>query len=331
MHAFDDGEVSCVMENSEKAIYFSKFFLTRKYYDSFLGKEVEKGVTFVIKDSFKFLGSSIDKLAKTLDEEDWKGFREEYGENWEFLTNNLPFPYTFLNGQKCLLQEGLPSIEEFGSNLGEGEVIEEAISEEEYGLAKKVFEAFECKTFGDYVKIYCRSDIDILSFVFEKLIEQSMKEYGVDPSQCYTSPGFFWEAMLRSTKVEVELLTDPEMFRFFESAIRGGISVVPGRCADANNYLLEDYDPSKPSSFIEDLDKNGLYCTVMHYPLPIRGFRWLGAEEVKELCYQLGRRESLPANKGALLCVDLELPTVIARVAFGVPSALRESYCEWSS
>ena len=182
-----------------------------------------------------------------------------------------------------------------------------------------MFEAFECKTFGDYVKIYCRSDIDILSFVFEKFIEQSMKEHGVDPSQCYSSPGFFWEAMLRSTKVEMELLTDPEMFRFFESAIRGGISVVPGRCADANNYLLEDLDPSKPSSFIEDLDKNGLYCTVMHYPLPIRGFRWLGAEEVKELCYQLGRRESLPANKGALLCVDLEYPQSLQELHSAYP------------
>ena len=75
----------------------------------------------------------------------------------------------------------------------------------------------------------CMSDIKLLSIIFEKFIKTSMEELGVDPSQSYMAAGYFWEAMLKSTSVKLGLLTDPEMYGFFEPGIHGGVSVVLNR------------------------------------------------------------------------------------------------------
>ena len=55
--------------------------------------------------------------------------------------------------------------------------------------------------------------------------------------------------------------TDQDMYLFFESNIRGGISMISHRLADANNkYMDGDFDESKPTSFIQYLDACNLYA-----------------------------------------------------------------------
>jgi hypothetical protein len=63
------------------------------------------------------------------------------------------------------------------------------------------------------------------------------------------------------TNVELDSITDPEIFLFFESAMRGGISAISNRYARANNPFLqpEDYDSSQPHSYIYYLDANNLH------------------------------------------------------------------------
>ena len=317
LNEYDDGEVKCVMQSGEKVLYFSKFFLTRTYEDRFTGKQVKKGVKFVFKDSFKFLDRSIEYLAGTLEEKDFKHFKELHGDYWQLLTRKQVFPYHFLDGLDSLKHVGLPPMEEFSSYLGEGVLFGEddvttieksTIMPEDYEHAKTVFDMFGCRTFGDYVELYCRSDVDLLATIFERFIDTSMREYKVDPSQCPTAPAFFWQAALKESKVTIELLTCPQMYEFFEESIRGGVSVICNRLADASNPHMKSYDPGKPTSYIEDLDANGLYSTPMLEPLPVGGFRYLDAEEIKQLCYKLGRREKLGENRGVHLCVDLAYP-----------------------
>jgi hypothetical protein len=91
--------------------------------------------------------------------------------------------------------------------------------------------------------------------------------------------------LLKFTNIELQLLTDPEMFVFVESGIRGGISVISNRYARANNPYLkpEDYDSSKPHSYIIYLDANNLYGWAMSQPLPVGGFRFLTDEEISQL------------------------------------------------
>ena len=53
-----------------------------------------------------------------------------------------------------------------------------------------------------------------------------MKQYNLDPAHYYTSPGLSWDALLKKTGVELELLTDYDQHLFIEKGMRGGVSMV---------------------------------------------------------------------------------------------------------
>jgi hypothetical protein len=75
----------------------------------------------------------------------------------------------------------------------------------------------------------------------------------------YTLPGFSWDAMLKKTEVDLELLTDVDMYTFLERGIRGGVSVQSHRYAKANNKYMKGHDVSKKSEYLIYVDANSLY------------------------------------------------------------------------
>ena len=58
--------------------------------------------------------------------------------------------------------------------------------------------------------------------------------------------------------VQLELMTDINMFQFAEKGMRGGISYIANRHGEANNTYMTGYDSSKPSKYIMYLDANNL-------------------------------------------------------------------------
>ena len=160
------------------------------------------------------------------------------------------------------------------------------ISDEDYAHAQKVWETFGCKTLGDYSDLYCCTDVLLLADVFETFRRTCQKQYGLDPAHYYTSPGLSWDALLKKTGVELELLTDYDQHLFIERGLRGGISMVSKRHAKANNPLVGGYDPEKPSSHILYLDANNLYGWAMSQYLPSGGFRW--EEDCESLAESIG-------------------------------------------
>ena len=169
-------------------------------------------------------------------------------------------------------------------------------------------QTFGCKTFGEYVKLYCSVDVELLAILLRKFTETCMRDFGVDPTKSYTAPGFFWQAMLKMTGVRLELLTDPTKYVFFEKSIRGGVSVISNCCAKANNPYMREYDPSKKTKYIIEWDANSLYASVMVEELPVCDFRWASEKVIEELERSLRSRKELPSGKGASLCVDLGYP-----------------------
>jgi len=61
-----------------------------------------------------------------------------------------------------------------------------------------------------------------------------------------------------------------------------GTATISHRHAQANNPLLEGYDPSKPTSYVTYLDANNLYGTAMSELLPVVNFRFLSNQEISD-------------------------------------------------
>ena len=143
----------------------------------------------------------------------------------------------------------------------------------------------------------------LLADVMENYRNVCIDHYGLDPLWYYTAPGLAWDAALKISKVELDLLTDPNMYLMIENGIRGGISTITKRYAKANNKYMKEYNPEEESVFIPYLDANNLYGWAVSKPLPTDSFKWMTEEELvswDSICNEKG--------KGCILEVDLEYP-----------------------
>ena len=59
--------------------------------------------------------------------------------------------------------------------------------------------------------------------VFENFRNKCIEIYKLDPAQFLSAPRLAWEACLKKTEEELELLTDIDMLLMVEKGIRGGI------------------------------------------------------------------------------------------------------------
>ena len=99
----------------------------------------------------------------------------------------------------------------------------------------------------------------------------------------YLLLGMAWDAALKMTGIKLDLLSEEEMYTFFERSIRGGVSQISKRYAKANNTKCSNFDPLKPITSLIYLDANNLYGWAMSQILPTGDFRWLTPEEIDNL------------------------------------------------
>ena len=138
--------------------------------------------------------------------------------------------------------------------------------------AKNVFEKFKCKNLLDYSILYLKTDICHLSDVFQKFSDFAYKTYELDPRHSFTLPGFSWQSMLKMTKIELELISDPDMYLFLMDTIRGGISVCNKKHVIADNKYIDEN--TKNNKYLMYLDANNLYGVSMIQSLPYKNFKW---------------------------------------------------------
>ena len=132
-----------------------------------------------------------------------------------------------------------------------------------------------------------------------------LEYYKLDPCHYYTAPGLAWDACLKLTKQELQLLTDYDRFMIFEKGIRGGISHISKRYAEANNKYMKDFDETKPSTFIQYFDANNLYGWAMSQKLPTHGFKWIDDIDIPKVEKLLKKKDT---KIGYIFEVDLVYP-----------------------
>ena len=157
----------------------------------------------------------------------------------------------------------------------------EDISDIDYRHANNVLKVFKLENLGDYHDLYVQSDTLLLADVFNNFRDMCLKEYELDPAHFLSLPGLAWQACLKKTNIELELLTDYDMLLMVEG-IRGGICHSIHRYAKKNNKYMKNYDKNEESSYIQYLDTNNLYGWAMSKKLPVNEFKWLDSNKINE-------------------------------------------------
>ena len=209
----------------------------------------------VFIDNMQFMNSSLDALVKYLTNNDFKCLSEEFSRDFlELVKQKGVFPYEHMDSFKKFFEDKLPDRCEFFNSLKD-----ECFSEKDYSHAINVWNTFKINAMDDYHDLYLKTDVLLLADVFEKFIDTCLEYYGLDPCHYFSTPGLSWDSMLKMTRIELELISDIEMYLFIEERMRRGISYIAKRHSKANNKYIKCYDSSKESKFITYLDANDLY------------------------------------------------------------------------
>ena len=213
-----------------------------------------------------------------------KDFMKKFKNTYSFCNNDLNkfilllrkgvYPYEYMDSWERFNERSLPSEKEFYSNLNM-----EDIDEIDYRHGNNVFTNLKLDNLGIYHDLYVKSETLLLADVFENFRDMCLKEHELDPAHFISLPGLAWQACLKKTNIELELLTDFDMLLMVEKGIRGGICHSIQRYAKANNKYMKNYNNNEELSYIQYLDANNLYGWAMSKKLPTNGFKWIDNNE----------------------------------------------------
>ena len=332
-----DGNFDCLGENTERYITFS-VPLKKKIEN----KDIEINYKIKFIDSCRFMSSSLSKLVDNLSERihnnkcfDCKSnldyvritknkklllkcfncniyYKKKFNNDlikklkktYSFCDDDLNkfvlllrkgvYPYEYMDSWERFSETSLPSKEDFYSNLNM-----EDISDIDYRHANNVFKGFKLENLGDYHDLYVQSGTLLLADVFNDEL---------DPGHFISLPGLAWQACLKKTNIELELLTDYDMLLMVEEGIRGGICHSIHRYAKANSKYMKNYNKDEESSYIQYLDANNLYGWATSKKLPVNGFRWPDSDEINEINEEFIKSYNENDKKGYILEVDVKYP-----------------------
>ena len=184
------------------------------------------------------MASSLEKLVEATDKADFKITKSVFDAKTDTILRKGIYPYEYIDSPERFKETKLPPIEAFYSKLSD-----ETISKKDYNHAHQVWKEFNCNNIGDYHDLYLKTDVvllDVLADVFQTFRKTCMDAYKLDPLHYYTAPGLSWDALLKHTQINLELLTDIDVHLFIEKGMCVGISMVSKRLAKANNPHTAD-------------------------------------------------------------------------------------------
>ena len=138
-------------------------------------------------------------------------FRHKDINKFMLLLRKGIYPYEYMDSWGRFDETLLPDKKHFYSKLSK-----ENITDADHRHAKRVFKSFNNKNLGNYHDLCVKSDTLLLADVFENFTDQCIKIYELGPAHFLTLPGLAWQACLKISGVELELLTDVDMLLMIE-------------------------------------------------------------------------------------------------------------------
>ena len=140
----------------------------------------------------------------------FKYLSEEFSSDLLKLTKQRGvYPHEYIDSFEKFFEDKLPDKSEIFTILKD-----ECIDERDYLRAINVLNVSKMNAVGEYLDVYLNTDVLLLADAFEKFINTCIDYYGLDPCHYFSSSGLSWDAVLKMTKKELELIPDIVIYLF---------------------------------------------------------------------------------------------------------------------
>ena len=217
----------------------------------------------VFRDTFKFADAGLEKLIKSqrlvqpslgdcfpilCSQHPFLRERRD-GEALDLILRKVPMAYGSIRDESYF---GLPAVLE--KRCYDNDLTGEACSDGEYELVRHVVDFFQLRDQGEYHDLYLYTDVLALADCMETMRAGWRRHCGLDLFGSVTLPSASYQAMLKQTRVNMELISDDnggmEMMKLLNENIRGGASCIFQPFARANNPRVLPASP--PASVVAD-------------------------------------------------------------------------------
>ena len=234
---------------------------------------------------------------------DLKLLKTEFPDKWRYLTKKLAYPYEYFNS----IEDYNKPVDKLENKDFFSKLKNKCPDDKEINRTREIIKKFDIKDGKELTELYCKSDVLLLSCVFEKFIKVSVNEFGISPLYFVSLPAYTWSCGLKHTNIRLQTLQDKDMILLLENGIRGGISGVMG-----DRYVKSDKNKN-----IIYFDATNLYGFAMSESLPYDNIKF----ETENICIEEILNTPDDNDIGYFLEVDIEYPYSIRQKTKNFPFA----------
>ena len=187
-------------------------------------------------------------------ENDLKILKTEFPDKLRYLTNKLAYLYEYFNS----IEDYNKPVDNLENKDFFSKLKNKCPDDKEIDRTREFVKKFNIKDGKELTELYCKSDVLLLTCVFEKFKKVSQNEFGISPLYFVSLPRYTWICGLKHTNIRLQTLQDKEMILILENGIKGGKSGIMG-----DRYVKSDENKN-----ILYVDANNLYAFSMSQPLP---------------------------------------------------------------
>ena len=170
-------------------------------------------------DSLSFLQSKLENLSKDLDDNLKHVTKNHFQDKFTYINKKLEnFPYMYVNADN-LNEKDLPEKKYFDNIL-----TMKKLSNKEYNKIKSFYKKMKFKNIKECLECYLKSDITLLSDVFNNFRKIIFDEFELDPVKYVSAPSLTKDIALKYSRCKIENIKDVSIFNFVRKTIMGGLS-----------------------------------------------------------------------------------------------------------